>query len=273
MSESTERARWRWHVAVGLISAAVLAPVAAGMAGVVLPALGYLPALGNREMGLSVLGAFFQAPGISRSIAVSGLCALVATALSVALTAGILAASFQTRALWLAERLLAPILSVPHAAAALGFVFLFAPSGFLLRLASPWATGLEVPPDVVLLNDPWGWSLIAALTVKETPFLFLMALAAMGQVRADERAAVARTLGYGRIHAFVHGVWPLVYRQMRLPVLAVLAFAASVVDMALILGPTRPATLSVRILGWLQSPDLDGWLLGSAGALVMMALV
>ncbi|MEO1102489.1 MAG: ABC transporter permease, partial [Pseudomonadota bacterium] len=74
-------------------------------------------------------------------------------------------------------------------------------------------------------------------------------------------------------HAFLHGVWPLVYRQMRLPVLAVLAFAASVVDMALILGPTRPATLSVRILGWLQSPNLDAWLVGSAGALAMMVLV
>ncbi|MEM9223562.1 MAG: ABC transporter permease [Pseudomonadota bacterium] len=263
----------RWRFLAITISAVVLAPVVAGLSGILLPALNYFPALGADELGFSVFGKFLGEPGIWRSIGVSAFCALAATALSVGLTAAILAAAFGTPALRIAERLLAPILSVPHAAAALGFVFLFAPSGFVLRALSPWATGLDAPPDLVILNDPVGWSLVAALTMKETPFLFLMALAALGQVDAAKRASVARTLGYGRILGFIHAVWPLIYRQLKLPILAVLAFAASVVDMALILGPTRPATLSVRILRWLQSPDLDGWLLGSAGALAMVLLV
>ena len=268
---ASARARARWTA--GLLTALVLAPVLAGLLGVLLPALGYLPALGARDIGLDVFRRLLAEPGFWRSVGVSALSGFGATALSVLLTASILAAAYGTGALRAAERLLAPILSVPHAAAALGFVFLFAPSGFLARLVSPWPSGWDAPPDLVILNDPLGLSLLAALVVKETPFLFLMALAALPQVRAGERMAVARSLGYGPMTGFVHAVWPLVYRQLRLPILAVLAFAVSVVDMALILGPTRPPTLAVRIVGWLRAPDLDGWLMGSAGAALMVGLV
>ncbi|MEM0908520.1 MAG: ABC transporter permease [Pseudomonadota bacterium] len=266
------RARgWRWLSAVlGLL---VLGPVFAGLIGVILPAFGYLPPLGARGLTLDIITTLVDEPGFWRSVLVSGVTGLVATALSVVLTASILAATFGSAVLRLVERVLAPILSVPHAAAALGFVFLFAPSGFVLRLISPSLTGWTAPPDLLLIQDPWGLALIAALTIKETPFLFLMALAALVQVRAQEHVALARTLGYGRLAAFVFAVWPLLYRQLRLPVLAVLAFATSVVDMALILGPTRPPTLGVRIISWLQSADLNGWLLGSAAALAMFVLV
>ncbi|GAB5374922.1 MAG: ABC transporter permease [Acuticoccus sp.] len=265
----------RWRLAARAIALLVMLPIVAGILGVaLLPAFGYLPALGADTPGFGVMTALLREPGLLlRSVMVSAGSGLVATAVSVVLTAAILAAAFGTRALRVVERLLAPILSVPHAAAALGFVFLFAPSGFLLRLVSPWPSGLMAPPDVTLLKDPFGIALTAALVVKETPFLFLMALAALGQVRADERVAVARTLGYGRIAAVLIAVWPLVYRQLRLPVLAVLAFSVSVVDMALILGPTRPPTLGVRILGWLQSADLSAWNIGSAAALLMIGLV
>ena len=52
-------------------------------------------------------------------------------------------------------------------------------------------------------------------------------------------------------------VMPSLYRQIRLAVLAVLAFSTSVVDVALILGPTTPAPLAVRILDWQNDADLD----------------
>jgi len=262
-----------WRVVAALVGLVFVLPVLAGIAGIVLPALGYLPALGHHGLGGHVFSMLLDAPGFWRSVWLSAWTGLASTAVSLALTAALLAAAFGTRGLGLVERLLSPLLAVPHAAAALGFVFLLAPSGFLLRLLSPWATGLDAPPDIALVKDPAGWSLVAALVVKEVPFLFLMALAALPQVRARERVAVARSLGYGRMAAFLHAAWPLVYRQIRLPVLAVLAFAASVVDMALILGPTRPPPLAVRVVEWLQSADLDGWLVGSAGALLMLAVV
>ena len=257
----------------GLVAALALAPVIAGTLGVLAAAFGLvLPAEG--EGGPFVhFAAFLEAPGVLRSTLLSAWTGVMATALSLLATLLILAASFGTRALRVAERLLAPILAVPHAAAALGLVFLFAPSGFVLRALSPWLTGFEVPPDVAILRDPLGLSLIAALVAKEVPFLFLMALAALSHVGADGRFAVARSLGYGRLAAFVLVVWPLIRRQLRLPVLAVLAFSISVVDIALILGPTRPPPLAVRIVEWSRSTDLADWAIASAGAVVLCALV
>ncbi len=257
-------------VAVKLV---IAVPVGAGLLGVIVPAFGYFPPIGADRPNLDAFAALATRPGIGHSAALSAGTALVATALSLTATALILAATFGTRAMAVADRLLAPLLSVPHAAAALGFTLLFAPSGLVLRLLSPWATGLSVPPDIALVKDPWGLALTAALVLKETPFLVLMALAALGQIEARQRVAIARALGYGRMAAFLHGVWPLVYRQIKLPVLAVLAFSVAVVDMALILGPTRPAPLSVRILGELTATDVSAWLVGSAGAVLLLALM
>ena len=47
----------------------------------------------------------------------------------------------------------------------------------------------------------------------------------------------------------------MLYRQIRLPLYAVLAFALSVVDMALVLGPSAPPVLAVQVLRWLTDPD------------------
>lgn len=251
----------------------VLVPIAAGLLGVILPAFGVLPALGRTTLSLDAFRALFAQPGLTRSLALSASSALIATLLSVALTAAVLAACLGSRALAVAERLIAPILSVPHAAAALALALLIAPSGLIVRALSPALTGYEFPPDLLILKDPHALSLTLSLVLKETPFLFLMALAALPQTAPHARLAVARTLGYGRMAAALHAVWPALYGRIRLPVLVVLAFAASVVDMALILGPTRPPPLSVRILDLMRSPDLSDWLTGAAGAVLMLGLV
>lgn len=64
-------------------------------------------------------------------------------------------------------------------------------------------------------------------------------------------------------------VWPLI----RLPVMVVLAYSLSVVDMALILGPSNPPTLSVMLLRLFSAPDITQILPASAGALLQAILV
>jgi hypothetical protein len=54
----------------------------------------------------------------------------------------------------LAARLLAPFLAAPHAAIAIGLAFVIAPSGWIARALSPWATGWETPPDLATVHDP-----------------------------------------------------------------------------------------------------------------------
>ena len=155
--------------------------------------------------------------------------------------------------------------------AAFGLAFLIAPSGLLFRLAAP-VFGYDRPPDLLIVGDPWGLAMMAGLVVKEMPFLALVAFAALPQADPLRRTRLARSLGYGRVSGFLLTVWPDVYRQIRLPVLAVAAFASSVVDVALILGPSTPPPLAVRLLGWMSDPDLALRFRASAGALVQLGV-
>ncbi|ADZ72125.1 ABC-type spermidine/putrescine transport system permease component II-like protein [Polymorphum gilvum SL003B-26A1] len=247
-------------------------PVALGLAGTLLPAFGYLPALGAEHLSLAPLRSVLATPGIVQSIGLSLGTGLAATALSLAIVIAFTAAWHDTRAFARLRRLISPLLAVPHAAAAFGLAFLIAPSGFLMRLVSPWATGFDRPPDLLVVNDPYGLAMTAGLVVKEVPFLFLMTLAALPQTDGARLSRVAENLGYGKTTAWLKAVFPLVYAQIRLPVLAVLAYSTSVVDVALILGPTTPAPLAPRILAWMGDPDLSLRLKAAAGALVQLAL-
>ncbi len=170
------------------------------------------------------------------------------------------------------ERALSPLLSVPHAAAAFALAFLIAPSGWIMRLLSPWATRLTRPPDVLVVHDPLGLTMMAGLIAKETPFLFLMTLAAVPQVRAMRLSQIAASFGYGRFAGFFKVVLPLLYPQIRLPILAVIAYASSVVDVAIILGPIRPAPFAVQLTRWMNDPDLSLRFTASAGSMLQLAV-
>ena len=246
-------------------------PVFVGIAGVVLPAFGYLPALGGTEFTLEPFRDLASRSGLFGSSMLSLATALVTTFVSVVSVALFLAAFAGTRLMRIARRSLGPLLAIPHAAAAFGLVFLIAPSGLIIRLIAV-PLGLTNPPDLLIVGDPLGLSMMAGLIAKEVPFLLLVGFAALPQADPDRRTMLARSLGYGRMAAFLLTVWPAIYRQIRLPVLAVVAFASSVVDVALILGPSVPPTLAVRLLQWMGDPDLSMRFLASAGAILQLAV-
>lgn len=248
-------------------------PVAAGLAGVLAPAFGVLPGAPDPALSLAPWRDLIAWPGLGASIRLTVFVGLTATLVSLVLTLLIVASLQGTRAFDWISRALAPLLALPHAAAAFGLAFLIAPSGWVARAFSPWATGWEQPPDLLILNDPWGLSLIAGLVLKEVPFLLLMTLAALAQTDAGRALMVARALGYGRVTGWAKVVAPRLLPQLRLPIFAVLAYSLSVVDVALILGPTRPPTLAVQILEWMTAPDLSLRLRAAAGGCLLLALV
>lgn len=247
-------------------------PVASGLAGVVAPAFGWLPALGGHALTLDPWRTLLATPGLGRMVQLSYVTGLASAGLSLGIVALFLGAFMHTRLFGLVRRLLSPLLAVPHAAAAIGLAFLLAPSGLLSRALSPWLSGWQYPPDILFPGDPYGLALIAGLVIKEVPFLLLMSLAALPQCRADERLRMARTLGYGPLSAFLKAVLPGLYPLLRLPVYAVIAFATSTVDVALILGPATPPPLAVAVLRWLNDPDLSMRFMASAGALLQLAV-
>ena len=256
-----------------LTLAVMLGPVAAGLAGTLAPAFGYMPALGGQRPSLAAFEALAAWPGLPRAMALSLGVGFAATALSLSLVVLICAGWAGTRAFGAIERMLSPLLSVPHAAAAFGLAFLIAPSGWIARALSPALTGWERPPDLLILQDPAGLSLIFGLATKEVPFLLLMTLAALTQVRPGQSLRLAQALGYARVTGWLKVVFPLVYRQIRLPVYAVLAFSMSVVDVAVILGPNTPPTLAVQVVRWMSDPDLAMRFQAAAGAVLQLGLV
>jgi putative thiamine transport system permease protein len=238
-------------------------PVAAGLAGTVAPIFGPDRAVAR----------LMDWPGLPGAVVLSIWTGLASTLISLALVLLIVAALHGGRVFALVTRALSPLLALPHAAAALGLAFLIAPSGWIARALSPWATGWTDPPDLLILNDPWGLSLIAGLVIKEVPFLLLMVLAALPQADAPRRRVLAASLGYGQVAGWLLAVLPAVWPQVRLPVAAVLAYAMTTVDMGLILGPGLPPTLSVQLAAWMMQPDLSWRAPAAAGAALQLGLV
>ncbi len=247
-------------------------PLLFGTAIAALPAFGYFPSLGSNEFSLFPWRDLIEVPGITQSIMVSLLAAIVTPLVALVLVFLFLASASGSKLdVWI-RRLVSPLLSFPHAAAAFGLAFLIAPSGLLSRLISPGLSGWERPPDLLIVNDSWGLSLLLGLIVKEVPFLLLMSLAALPQINPAQRIKIARSLGYAPVIAWLKVVAPCLYPLIRLPVLAVIVFASATVDVALILGPTLPPTLSVRILSWFNDPDLSYRFLAAAAALLQLLI-
>lgn len=182
-----------------------------------------------------------------------------ATALSVLATAWILSRSFAARPWSFVLRILAPMLAMPHAAFAIGLAFLVAPSGWVLRALSPWATGFELPPAWPTTQDPWGIGLVVALVGKEVPFLLWTAASQLQRADTGERwrreLELACTMGYTRPAAWWRVVWPQLWPRLIAPVLAVGAYSLTVVDVALVIGPASPPTASVLAWQWLLDAD------------------
>ena len=163
-------------------------------------------------------------------------------------------------------------LSVPHAAFAVGFAFLISPSGWLSRLFSPWLTSWQRPPDIATVQDPFGLALLIGLAIKEIPFLLLMLLASLGQTQHLKYRLLGASMGYSPWRSWWVLTVPLLYRQIRLPLLVVFAYSLSVVDMAKVLAPSIPNTLAVKTSLWLYDPDPSVWPVGAASALWLLVL-
>ena len=254
-------------------------------AATVLLLLAGVPLLATAALALGALldaaawHALWHDPHTRPALALTLWTGLASTALAWLLSAVLLAQGFVRQSLGRLLRGLPVMLAAPHAAFAIGLVFLLSPSGWVLRALSPWLTGFERPPPWLTTQDPWGLGLIVALTVKEIPFLLWTAATQLQRddVRQQWQAehALAQTLGYSPQRAFWRVVWPPLSTRLVWPLLAVLAYGLTVVDMALVIGPASPPTLAVLAWQWLQDADLatnaQGAAAGGVLALVVLA--
>jgi len=269
-----------FQLAVGssryIMMAVLFFPVLAGLLGVLLPAFGWLPALGRDNLNLIAFQDFFATPGINKMLWLTMSTGFFSTLLAFIFTISILATFYNSSWLNRVQTLFSPILVIPHAAAAIALAFLVTPSGLFSRLVSPWLTEGLLPPDYLMPNDSLGLAMIFGLALKELPFLLLMSLSVLAQpdikYRVQKQYQLALSLGYWPSTAFLKVIFPSLYGLIRLPVLAVLAYASSTVEIPLILGPNNPPTLAVAILHWFNDVDLTMRFKASAGAIVQLGL-
>ena len=245
---------------VGQSSAGAAAWIAAAIAALVAVPVAWAAASSiHAGLELAAWRALLTDPQLPRALGLSIATGLGATVISVALAGWVLSRSFASHAWDAVTRALAPMLAMPHAAFAIGLAFLLAPSGWLLRGLSPWATGFEQPPAWATTQDPWGLALVAALVGKEVPFLLWTAATQLQRADAGRRWAreltLARTMGYPAPTAWWRVVWPQLWPRLAGPLVAVLAYSLTVVDMALVIGPASPPTAAVLAWQWLLDAD------------------
>ncbi|WP_088742787.1 ABC transporter permease [Cobetia sp. QF-1] len=254
-----------------LVLLLLLGPTALGLAGLVAPAFGLWPTLGFENISGVAWQRWWALPGLADGFRLTLISGIGGTLLAILLTLGWLSAAAGTPFGERLERLLAPVLAMPHLALALGLLWLAAPSGVLMRLLlAPFE--VLVPPQFPL-PDAHGITLAIGLALKEAPFLMLMAQTTLSRLPVTAQMQAGQALGYSLPQLRWRILMPQVMRAIALPIGAVLAYSLAVVDVAQVLGPTRTPTLAVRLVELWRDSDPTARLPASVGALVLALLV
>ncbi|CAH8231456.1 thiamine ABC transporter permease [Vibrio aestuarianus] len=251
-------------------------PTIPGLLGVVASSFGYIPPIGLHHLSLGGFAMVFDWQGVWRSIGLTVYSAIASSYIACLISFAILQASWGSKFWRKVELSLSPLLATPHVAFAIGFAFLFAPTGMGVR-ALHGLFGFEpnsynVDDLALFIKDPYAVGLIVMLALKEVPFLLLMSISILSQLKIDHIEKVSASLGYSQAQMWWKCIFPQWLVKLRFPMLAVIAYSLSVVDVALILGPTNPPTFAVLVWQWFSDPDLTLLPRAAAGAMVLFAI-
>lgn len=245
-------------------------PFIPGLLGLIVPALSWLPSLGMDSPNLAAFSLVANWPGLMHSILLTLITGLGSTALATFICFIIIKQYWNSIYWQRIELSLSPLLAIPHIAFAIGFSFTFSSTGWLFRVFESW--GFDTQGLFSIIRDQYGIGLMLALAIKELPFLLLMSVAVLQQIKVKQLLAVSSGLGYSEKEGWLKVILPQWLPTMRLPIFAVAAYGTSVVDVALILGPSRPATLAVQVWQWFNDPDLTLLPRAAVGAMTILAV-
>lgn len=232
-----------------ITTARLFTPVAVvSLLGLIVVPLGVaLLAFGQKLWGVTgtELHAFSQAPGLVPAIFYSLMLAVIAPLLACYLALAFSARTPNKMSAWLS-----PLLSIPHLAFAVGIVFLFSPSGWLVRALHGISGVFAVPPDWALLPERSFSTLLIVLMLKEIPFLLLMIFSACAQLPVARYRQIGQSLSYSSAASWWQLIVPELLRRLTLPMAAVIVYSVSVVDIPLLIGPNLPGVLAQEVFTW-----------------------
>ncbi len=258
---------------VVFIGIVIVIPIFCGFLGFFLPSFNYLPILGKGELNLNYFYISMNIPGIYKSIVLSIFTGLVSTALALFFSQVIILYFFKSKFYNYIKFIISPLIALPHITMAIGLIFLLSPSGLLLRSVSPWLTGFDRPPSDYIFPDEYGFVLILGLMLKEIPFLVLVSLSALREFSSTNFFDLGKSFQHSSFVTWFILIFPIIYRKIRLIVFIIIAFSSSVVDMSLLLAPSTPSTLSVRILQIFQSSDIDSFFIASNLSFIQLLII
>lgn len=170
---------------------------------------------------------------------------------------------FEKQQFWIGHCLFIPLFVIPHSALAIGLQLLLSPASMLGRLIFAVKSITDenplhrLPAEVGLpLNDDYGLSISLALVLKELPFIWFIAIASLNSHVFTQQISIGQTLGLSFYRAFYWITVPQLYKVLRLPLYCVFIYGATNVEIAQVLGPTLPTTLSVYLIALFQSPEI-----------------
>lgn len=243
-------------------------PLIPGLLGLLFSAIGYSANLEQFEFSLYGFVELYQWPGIIESIAITLLVTISSTLLTMIISFSVMQSCWHRPAWHKIEKLLAPIMALPHVAFAVGFAFLFSNSGFIARVFD-WIGTSNVITNLDIVNNQFGIGLIFALTIKEIPFILFMSIPLLKQLNINETLRLAQSLGYTQAQIWQKIIFPQWLPKIRFSLLAIMAYSLSVVDISLVIGPTNPPTLPVLLWAWVTDADLQRLPMASAAAALL----
>jgi putative thiamine transport system permease protein len=205
-----------------------------------LPILGIVVGLWPPEhITLADIASFLAYQGLSVSVFMTLFSAIFSTLISLYIAFMVYSQYHLSRRLQSFEKYLAPLLSLPHLAIALGLVFLFSDASLLFVDSGLPRKGLS--------------TLMIAIVIKEIPF-FLLIFSAIGrQLPIKYWLLQGKALGYQGYRCWWFLVFPPLLKQSRLALLAATAYTLSVVDISLLVGPNIPELFAVSVYRWQTS--------------------
>ncbi len=237
-----------------------------------LPVLGLVPIF-SAGLQASTWQLLWADPQVMPALKLTLFSASLSTILALLLTCALVFLFYPAKTWQGLQQQLPLFLAIPHAAFAIGLVFLLAPSGWLVRLVSPLLAWTAPPTSLTTTQDPYALSLSLALLLKETWFLLWILTGLINQQWLMKQSLVAQTLGYTRWQTGWQILFPQLLKPLAWPLLAVFAYGLSVVDMSLILGPSTPPTLAVLAWQWFADPDPIQQVKAQSLALLLIGLL
>lgn len=208
--------------------------------------ISFLPILGiaiglwpPEQVTFSDIKPFLAYQGLPVSVFMTLFSAIFSTLISLYIAFMVFSQYHLSQRLQSFEKYLAPLLSMPHLAIALGLVFLFSDGSLFFVDSGLPRKGVS--------------TLILAIVVKEVPF-FLLIFSAIGrQLPIKYWLLQGKALGYQSYRCWWLLVFPPLLKQARLALIAATAYTLSVVDVSMLVGPNIPELFAVSVYRWQTS--------------------